>query len=213
MEPPESTVVPAPLRFSALPVVLMSPPAFDWTNSRPVGGTASSSDSSTVARKFSEKVASPFSASGDAALSAHGFEHLGRAKIALVSKRQRLADKAGIDMPEVGVWDSPEINAFCTGPTKNSSLVAVSTGLLQQMQRNEVDAVLGHEIAHVANGDMVTLTLIQGVVNTFVIVISRIAVTMCFDSGVACAALSVFAARRSLLHSSEMGLLAIDLCQ
>jgi heat shock protein HtpX len=77
-------------------------------------------------------------------------------------------------MPQVAVYDSPDMNAFATGATKNSSLVAVSTGLLRQMQRNEIDAVLGHEIAHVANGDMVTLTLLQGVLNTFVIFFSEI---------------------------------------
>jgi heat shock protein HtpX len=86
-----------------------------------------------------------------------------------------LARKAGIEkMPEVGVYDSPEINAFATGPTKNHSLVAVSTGLLQSMDQNEVEGVLGHEIAHVANGDMVTMTLIQGIVNAFVLFFSRI---------------------------------------
>jgi heat shock protein HtpX len=77
-------------------------------------------------------------------------------------------------MPEVGVFDSPDPNAFATGASRNSALVAVSSGLLQQMQRSEVEAVLGHEIAHVANGDMVTLTLIQGVLNTFVIFLARI---------------------------------------
>jgi len=82
--------------------------------------------------------------------------------------------KAGIGMPEVGIFDSPQPNAFATGASRNNALVAVSTGLLQSMRSNEVDAVLGHEIAHVANGDMVTLTLIQGVVNTFVIFFSRI---------------------------------------
>ena len=71
-------------------------------------------------------------------------------------------------MPEVGIFDSPEPNAFATGARKNAALVAVSTGLLRTMRRDEVEAVLGHEVAHVANGDMVTLTLIQGVVNTFV---------------------------------------------
>jgi len=86
----------------------------------------------------------------------------------------RHANRVGIKMPEVAVYDSPDMNAFATGATRNSSLVAVSTGLLQQMQRNEVDAVLGHEIAHVANGDMVTLTLLQGVLNTFVIFFSEI---------------------------------------
>jgi len=91
----------------------------------------------------------------------------------LVSTVQRLAQKAGIGMPEVAIYDG-EPNAFATGAFKNSSLVAVSTGLLQSMNKEEVEAVLAHEVAHVANGDMVTLTLIQGVVNTFVIFLSRI---------------------------------------
>jgi heat shock protein HtpX len=86
----------------------------------------------------------------------------------------RHANRVGIKMPEVAIYDSPDMNAFATGATRNSSLVAVSSGLLQQMQRSEVDAVLGHEIAHVANGDMVTLTLLQGVLNTFVIFFSEI---------------------------------------
>jgi heat shock protein HtpX len=77
-------------------------------------------------------------------------------------------------MPEVGVFDSPDPNAFATGASRNAALVAVSTGLLQNMRRDEVEAVLGHEVAHVANGDMVTLTLIQGVLNTFVIFLARI---------------------------------------
>jgi len=81
---------------------------------------------------------------------------------------------AGIKMPEVGIFDSPDVNAFATGMSKNSSLVAVSSGLLQQMTRAEAEAVLGHEIAHIANGDMVTLALIQGVVNTFVMFLSRV---------------------------------------
>jgi heat shock protein HtpX len=84
------------------------------------------------------------------------------------------ARAAGIGMPEVGVFDSPEPNAFATGPRRDSALVAVSTGLLQRMDEPEVQAVLGHEITHIANGDMVTLTLIQGVVNTFVIFLSRV---------------------------------------
>lgn len=92
----------------------------------------------------------------------------------LVSTVRAQAEQAGIAMPEVGVFDSPEPNAFATGARRDASLVAVSTGLLQNMRREEVEAVLGHEIAHVANGDMVTLTLIQGVVNTFVIFLSRI---------------------------------------
>ena len=85
-----------------------------------------------------------------------------------------LTQKAGLPMPEVGVYDSPEVNAFATGPSKNRALVAVSTGLLQSMDRPEVEAVLGHEISHVSNGDMVTLTLIQGVLNTFVFFLSRV---------------------------------------
>jgi heat shock protein HtpX len=84
------------------------------------------------------------------------------------------AERAGIGMPEVAIFDSPEPNAFATGANRNAALVAVSTGLLRTMKRNEVEAVLGHEVAHVANGDMVTLTLIQGVINTFVIVLSRV---------------------------------------
>jgi heat shock protein HtpX len=92
----------------------------------------------------------------------------------LVSTVRAQAEQAGIDMPEVGIFDSPQPNAFATGARRNAALVAVSTGLLQRMQKNEVEAVLGHEIAHVANGDMITLTLIQGVVNTFVIVASRV---------------------------------------
>jgi len=84
------------------------------------------------------------------------------------------AQTAGIGMPEVGIFDSPEPNAFATGANKNSALVAVSTGLLRNMRREEVEAVLGHEVSHVANGDMVTLTLIQGVMNTFVFFLARI---------------------------------------
>jgi len=89
-----------------------------------------------------------------------------------VVKRQ--ADKVGIEMPDVGIFHSPEPNAFATGARKNDSLVAVSTGLLQQMNADEVEAVLGHEMSHVANGDMVTQTLLQGVLNTFVIFFSRV---------------------------------------
>ncbi len=93
----------------------------------------------------------------------------------LVQTVHKLAKQAGIeDMPEVGIWDSPEINAFCTGPSKNSSLLAVSTGLLRHMNKDEVEGVIGHELAHAANGDMVTLTLLTGVVNTFVIFFSWI---------------------------------------
>jgi heat shock protein HtpX len=92
----------------------------------------------------------------------------------LVATVRQQAQKAGIGMPEVAIFDSPQPNAFATGARRDAALVAVSTGLLQRMQRNEVEAVLGHEISHVANGDMVTLTLIQGVVNTFVIFLSRL---------------------------------------
>jgi heat shock protein HtpX len=92
----------------------------------------------------------------------------------LLSTVRRQAQEAGIAMPEVGIFESPEPNAFATGARRNAALVAVSTGLLQRMNQKEVEAVLGHEVSHVANGDMVTLTLIQGVVNTFVIFLSRI---------------------------------------
>jgi heat shock protein HtpX len=85
-----------------------------------------------------------------------------------------LAQRAGVGMPEVAVYDSPELNAFATGATRNSSLVAVSSGLLNGMDRPEIEAVLGHELTHVANGDMVTLTLLQGVLNTFVFFFSRV---------------------------------------
>jgi heat shock protein HtpX len=92
----------------------------------------------------------------------------------LVDTVRRQAEAAGIGMPEVGIFDSPEVNAFATGARRDSALVAVSTGLLNAMSRAEAEAVLAHEVSHVANGDMVTLTLIQGVVNTFVIFISRV---------------------------------------
>ena len=92
----------------------------------------------------------------------------------LVDTVRRQANRAGIKMPEVAIYDAPDVNAFATGPSRNNSLVAVSTGLLQSMSQDEAEAVLGHEISHVANGDMVTLALIQGVVNTFVIVLSRV---------------------------------------
>lgn len=84
------------------------------------------------------------------------------------------ARKAGIGMPDVAIFESPDPNAFATGANRNAALVAVSTGLLQRMNRQEVDAVLGHEVAHIANGDMVTMTLLQGVTNTFVIFLSRV---------------------------------------
>ncbi|USE69243.1 protease HtpX [Pseudoalteromonas maricaloris] len=92
----------------------------------------------------------------------------------LVSTVAEQAKKAGIAMPEVAIYDSPEMNAFATGPSKNNSLVAVSTGLLHNMDQDQAEAVLAHEVSHVANGDMVTLTLIQGVVNTFVIFFAKV---------------------------------------
>ncbi|GAP65880.1 heat shock protein HtpX [Mizugakiibacter sediminis] len=92
----------------------------------------------------------------------------------LVETVRRHAQNAGIGMPEVAVYDAPEMNAFATGMSKNHALVAVSSGLLQSMDRQEVEAVLGHEVSHIANGDMVTLTLIQGVLNTFVIFLARV---------------------------------------
>jgi heat shock protein HtpX len=92
----------------------------------------------------------------------------------LFSTVQRQAQAAGIKMPEVGIYDAPEINAFATGPSRNNSLVAVSTGLLRAMNRDEAEAVLAHEVSHVANGDMVTMALIQGVLNTFVIFLARV---------------------------------------
>jgi heat shock protein HtpX len=95
-------------------------------------------------------------------------------EIWLVDTLRRQAQAAGIGMPEVAIYDSPEVNAFATGMNKNSALVAVSTGLLRNMSRDEAEAVLGHEVSHVANGDMVTLALIQGVVNTFVMFLSRV---------------------------------------
>lgn len=94
---------------------------------------------------------------------------------ALVDQVHRLARNAGLaTMPEVGIYNSPEVNAFATGPTRNNSIVAVSTGLLQNMDESSVEGVLGHEVAHIANGDMVTMTLLQGVVNAFVMALARI---------------------------------------
>ncbi|MEA5124270.1 protease HtpX [Xanthomonas floridensis] len=92
----------------------------------------------------------------------------------LVETVRRQAQAAGIGMPEVAIYNAPEINAFATGANRNNALVAVSTGLLQNMSQDEAEAVLGHEIAHVANGDMVTMALLQGVLNTFVIVLARV---------------------------------------
>lgn len=93
----------------------------------------------------------------------------------LVGTVHRLARQAGIDvMPEVGIYESSDFNAFATGPTRNRSLVAVSTGLLRGMSRDEVEGVLGHEVAHIANGDMVTMTLLQGVVNAFAMFLARV---------------------------------------
>jgi heat shock protein HtpX len=92
----------------------------------------------------------------------------------LLSVVEHHARNVGVRMPEVGIFQSPEPNAFATGMSRNSALVAVSTGLLQRMNRDEIEAVLGHEMTHVANGDMVTLALIQGVVNTFVLFLARV---------------------------------------
>jgi len=92
----------------------------------------------------------------------------------LVETIKYQAQKAGIGMPEVGVFNSPEPNAFATGMSRNNALIAVSTGLLQHMSQDEVEAVLGHEVSHVANGDMITMGLLQGILNTFVIFLSRI---------------------------------------
>jgi heat shock protein HtpX len=100
----------------------------------------------------------------------------------LFSTVQRQAEQAGIGMPEVAIFDSADPNAFATGMFRNNALVAVSTGLLRLMNKEEVEAVLGHEISHVANGDMVTLTLIQGVLNTFVLFVARIIASQ-FDRG------------------------------
>ena len=92
----------------------------------------------------------------------------------LLQTVRRQAEQAGIGMPEVAVYDAPEINAFATGASRNKSLVAVSTGLLRGMDRDQAEAVLAHEVSHVANGDMVTMALLQGVLNTFVIVLARV---------------------------------------
>jgi heat shock protein HtpX len=92
----------------------------------------------------------------------------------LLQTVHQLAQRAGVGVPEVAIYDSPELNAFATGPRRDNALVAVSSGLLSQMSRPEIEAVLGHELTHVANGDMVTLTLLQGVLNTFVFFFSRI---------------------------------------
>lgn len=93
----------------------------------------------------------------------------------LVERVHDLSRRAGLKkMPEVGIYENPEVNAFATGPSRNNSLVAVSTGLLNRMDRDQVEGVLGHEVAHIANGDMVTMTLLQGVINTVVLVLSRL---------------------------------------
>jgi heat shock protein HtpX len=95
---------------------------------------------------------------------------------------QNLTQQAGLPMPEVGVYDSPEVNAFATGPSQSRSLVAVSSGLLRQMGQGEVQGVLAHEIAHIKNGDMVTMTLIQGVINAFVMFFARVITSILFRS-------------------------------
>lgn len=96
----------------------------------------------------------------------------------LIDTVKAQSKKAGIPMPSVGIYQSPEVNAFATGPSKKNSLVAVSSGLIQGMNKREVEGVLAHEVAHIANGDMVTMTLIQGVLNTFVVFLSRIVGTL-----------------------------------
>ncbi len=96
---------------------------------------------------------------------------------------RRLTQQANLPMPEVGVYDSPEVNAFATGPSKSRSLVAVSQGLLRSMRREEVEGVLAHEVAHIANGDMVTMTLLQGVVNAFVMFAARVVAHLMTRSG------------------------------
>ena len=101
----------------------------------------------------------------------------------LMATVARQAKAAGIGMPEVAVYDSPEMNAFATGMNRDNALVAVSTGLLRNMREDEVEAVLAHEVSHIANGDMVTLTLIQGVVNTFVIFLARLVAGMLNNNG------------------------------
>jgi heat shock protein HtpX len=96
---------------------------------------------------------------------------------------ERLTRQASLPMPEVGVYESPEVNAFATGPSKNRSLVAVSTGLMRAMRPDEVEGVLAHEVAHIANGDMVTMTLLQGVMNAFVMFFARVVATVLTRSG------------------------------
>jgi heat shock protein HtpX len=95
---------------------------------------------------------------------------------------EKLTQQANLPMPEVGFYESPEVNAFATGPSKNRSLVAVSSGLLRSMRREEVEGVLAHEVAHIANGDMVTMTLLQGIINAFVIFLARL-IVMALRSG------------------------------
>ncbi len=105
----------------------------------------------------------------------HPIEHpASEAEQWLVDTVRGLAAKARIAMPEVGIYDSPEVNAFATGPSRSNSLVAVSSGLLRTMRREEIEGVLGHEITHISNGDMVTMTLLQGVLNTFVVFLSYV---------------------------------------
>ena len=99
----------------------------------------------------------------------------------LVSKIAEQSKKAGIKMPEVGVYESDEVNAFATGPSRNNSLVAVSSGLIRRMNLREIEGVLAHEVSHIANGDMVTMTLLQGILNTFVVFFSRI-IGFAFDN-------------------------------
>jgi heat shock protein HtpX len=113
------------------------------------------------------------------ALGVRVLEHDGQDPVErqLIEIVRNLSSRAGLKMPEVGVYDSEEVNAFATGPTKSRALVAVSTGLLRKMNREQIEGVLGHELSHVANGDMVTMTLIQGVINTLVLIAARLIAT------------------------------------
>ena len=103
-------------------------------------------------------------------------------ELKLIQKVEALSRKAGISIPpQVGIYNSPEVNAFATGPRKNKSLVALSTGLLENMNEDEAEGVIGHELAHIANGDMVTMTLLMGLVNTMVFILARVATTFLFS--------------------------------
>ncbi len=129
----------------------------------------------------------------------------------LLQTVQNQAMQWNLKTPEVAIYDSPEPNAFATGPSKNNSLVAVSTGLLNHMTRDEVEAVLAHEMAHVGNGDMVTLTLIQGVVNTFVVFLSRLISGIVARNGNGVFQLLFKARNRAILQLTRLGEVACTL--